>query len=187
MAVKLIVGLGNPGEEYEGTRHNAGFLVLDRVADELGARYWKNEAGALTAHDKRDGGELVLAKPQSYMNTSGGPVSKLAAQYRVKPAEILVIHDDLDLPPGTIRIKVGGGHGGHNGLKSINAKLGSTDYLRVKIGTGHPSGRKTVVDYVLQAPRGEQAEFFEQAISKGTEAALDLLEESPQKAMNRFN
>ena len=127
MTIKLVVGLGNPGPEYDGTRHNAGFLVLDRVAAEFGANYWKSECGAETAHVTRNGQELLLAKPQSYMNTSGGPVSKLAAAYKVKPAEILVIHDDMDLEPGTIRVKVGGGHAGHNGLKSIHAKLGSNE------------------------------------------------------------
>lgn len=187
MAIKMIVGLGNPGEEYEGTRHNAGFLALDRVAEHFRANYWKSECGAEVAHVKHGADELLLVKPQSYMNTSGGPVSKLASQYKVKPAEILVIHDDMDLEPGTIRIKVGGGHGGHNGLKSINAKLGSNEYLRVKIGTGHPKGRKPVVDYVLQAPKGDEAISFEQGICRAAEAALDLLEESPQKAMNKFN
>lgn len=183
----MIVGLGNPGEEYEGTRHNAGFLVIDHIAGELGAHYWKSEDGALTAHVEHDGEELLLAKPQSYMNTSGGPVSKLAAHYKIKPREIVVVHDDMDLEPGKIRIKVGGGNGGHNGLKSINAKLGSNEYVHVKVGTGHPSGHKTVVDYVLQVPRGTDAELFEQAIDRAGAAALDLLEESPQKAMNKFN
>lgn len=185
--IKMIVGLGNPGPEYEGTRHNAGFITLDHVAEHFRANYWKSECGALVAHVKHAGDGLMLVKPQSYMNTSGGPVSKLAAQYKVKPREILVIHDDLDLEPGTIRIKVGGGHGGHNGLKSLNAKLGSNEYLHVKIGTGHPSGRKSVVDYVLQVPRGDEAIAFDQATLRASEAVLDLLEESPQKAMNKFN
>ncbi len=183
----MIVGLGNPGPEYEGTRHNAGFLAVNELAGEFRANYWKNESGALVAHVKHKSDELILAKPQSYMNTSGGPVSKLATQYKIKPAEILVIHDDLDLPPGAIRIKVGGGHGGHNGLKSIHAKLGSNEYVRVKIGIGHPSGRKSVADYVLQSPRGDDAIAFDQAVMTGAQAAAALLDESPQKVMNRFN
>ena len=184
MAIKLIVGLGNPGPEYANTRHNAGFLALDIVADELGARYWKSECGALVAH-VADGRRL--AKPQRFMNTSGGTVSKIAAQYGMQPQEILVIHDDMDLEPGTIRVKVGGGHGGHNGLKSLHAKLGSDAYLRVRVGTGHPPGRKSVTDYVLQAPRGDENEAFEHAVALAADAALCVLHEGATKAMNTYN
>lgn len=187
MAFKLIAGLGNPGPEYEGTRHNAGFLVLDKLADELGARYWKNECGALVAHVQHGGEELMLVKPQSYMNTSGGPISKLAAQYKVVPEEVLVIHDEMDLEPGTIRVKVGGGHGGHNGLKSIHAKLGDNGYARVRVGTGHPPGRKPVTDYVLQAPKGAEAEAFEHAIALAADATLCVIDKGPTMAMNRYN
>ncbi len=184
---KMIVGLGNPGAEYEGTRHNAGFIALDKVAHEFGANYWKTECGALVAHVKRGGEELLLVKPQSYMNTSGGPVSKLASQYGIKPEEILVLHDDMDLEPGTIRVKVGGGHGGHNGLKSLNAKLGSNTYARIRVGTGHPQGRKSVVDFVLQVPKGEDAENFEYACDRAALAVVSVLDDGPTKAMNKFN
>ena len=187
MSVKMIVGLGNPGSEYENTRHNAGFMVLDRIADELRANYWKSECGALTAHVRHNGEELILAKPQSFMNTSGGPVSKLAAQYGIKPEEILVIHDDMDIPAGTVRVKVGGGHGGHNGLKSIHAKLGSNAYLRVKVGVGHPSGKKQVVDHVLNVPRGSDADAFEDARIRAHAAAMCVLDDGPTKAMNEYN
>lgn len=187
MAIRLIAGLGNPGPEYENTRHNAGFLALDILADELGATYWKNEDGALVAHVKHAGEELMLAKPQSYMNTSGGPVSKLAAKYKVKPDEILVIHDEMDLEPGTIRVKVGGGHGGHNGLKSLHDKLGSSEYTRVRVGTGHPPGRKPVTDFVLQAPKGAEAEAFEHAVALAADAALCTVDEGATMAMNRYN
>ena len=115
----LIVGLGNPGEEYEHTRHNAGFDSLDLVAEEAGARYWKTECGALTAKGVWRDNDVVLAKPQSYMNTSGGPVKQLMNAYGVKPDHLIVIHDELDIDPGTIRVKLGGGHAGHNGLRSI--------------------------------------------------------------------
>ena len=104
----LVVGLGNPGEEYAGTRHNAGFMVVDRLAEELGARYWKNEGGALTAKVLYKGQELVLAKPQSCMNTSGGPVKSLMNAYKLKPEQLIVVHDELDIPAGTIRVKLGG-------------------------------------------------------------------------------
>lgn len=187
MAIRIIAGLGNPGPEYENTRHNAGFLALDIVGRELGANYWKSECGAHVAHVKHAGEELLLAKPQSFMNVSGGPVSKLAAQYKVAPEEILVIHDDMDLEPGTIRVKVGGGHGGHNGLKSIHAKLQSNAYTRVRVGTGHPSGRKSVTDFVLQVPRGEELEAFERAVALAADATLFLLDNGATKAMNRYN
>lgn len=187
MAVRLIAGLGNPGAEYESTRHNAGFLAIDNLADELGARYWKNEDGALVAHVMQGDDELLLAKPQSFMNTSGGPVSKLAAKYKIAPEDVLVIHDDLDIEPGTIRVKVGGGHGGHNGLKSIHAKLGSEAYTRVRVGIGRPPGRKPVADYVLQTPKGDSAQEFEHATAIAADAVKCILTEGPVAAMNRFN
>ena len=184
---KLIAGLGNPGPDYEGTRHNAGFLALDIVARELGANYWKSECGARVAHVKHGGEELLLAKPQAFMNTSGGPLSKLAALYKIEPSEILVIHDELDLEPGCTRIKVGGGHGGHNGLRSIHEKLGSNEYARVRVGIGHPPGRKPTADYVLSVPRGDDAEAFEHAVSVAADAVMAMLDDGPTLAMNRFN
>ena len=187
MAIKLIAGLGNPGEEYAGTRHNAGFIVVDALADELGARYWKSEEGAAVAHVKHDGEELLLAKPQSYMNSSGGPISKLARAYRLGVSELLVVHDDLDLEPGTIRVKVGGGNAGHNGLKSIQAKLGTSDYTRVRIGIGHPPGKKPVADFVLQRPKGRDAEDFESACERAARAAIAVVDEGAIQAMNKFN
>lgn len=187
MAYRLIAGLGNPGSEYEGTRHNAGFLALDKLASEYGANYWKTEHGALVAHVPQGFDETLLVKPQSYMNTSGGPISKLAADYDIKPEEILVIHDDMDLEPGTVRVKVGGGHGGHNGLKSINAKLGENGYTRVRVGTGHPPGRKSVTDFVLQAPKGKEAEDFAVAVELAAEVARSVVENGPTYAMNRYN
>ena len=187
MSIKLVVGLGNPGAEYADNRHNAGFMVIDKLAAELRANYWKTEHGALTAHVKHAGEELILAKPQSFMNASGGPVSKIASAYKIAPEEILVIHDELDIPNGDVRIKVGGGHGGHNGLRSIHEKLGSNAYVRVRVGIDHPPGRKPVADYVLSAPRGEQLEAFEVAINVAADAVLAVLDDGPVKAMNRFN
>lgn len=187
MTIKLIAGLGNPGPEYADNRHNAGFMAIDKLAEELRANYWKTEHGALTAHVKYKGRELILAKPQSFMNTSGGPVSKIAAAYKIAPEEILVIHDEMDIPNGDVRIKVGGGHGGHNGLRSIHEKLGTNAYVRVRVGIDHPPGRKPVVDYVLQAPRGEQLEAFQAATGIAADAALACVGDGPLKAMNRFN
>ena len=123
----MIAGLGNPGEEYEHTRHNAGFDTVDVLADELGVRYWKNECGALTGKGTWRDHDLVLAKPQSFMNTSGGPVKQLMNAYGVDAEHLVVIHDELDIDPGTVRVKFGGGHAGHNGLRSICDKLGTRD------------------------------------------------------------
>lgn len=187
MGYRLVAGLGNPGPEYEKTRHNAGFMTIDALGEELGARYWKNEDGALVAHVAHGDDELLLVKPQSFMNTSGGPISKLAVKYKIAPEEILVIHDEMDLDPGTIRVKVGGGHGGHNGLKSIHAKLGDNGYTRVRVGIGHPPGRKPVTDYVLQAPKGKEAEDFDHALALAADAAQCVVDEGPTLAMNKFN
>lgn len=163
----MIAGLGNPGEEYEHTRHNAGFDTVDALADELGVRYWKNEGGALVGKASYHGHELLLVKPQSFMNTSGGPVSKLMRAYHGDPDHLIVIHDELDIDPGTIRVKFGGGHAGHNGLRSICDKLGTRDWYRVRIGIGRPPGRKPVVDWVLSRPRSkDDTEAFEHAVAQ---------------------
>ena len=121
------------------------------------------------------------------MNTSGGPVSKIAAQYKIAPEEIIVIHDELDLPNGKVRIKVGGGHGGHNGLRSIHDKLGSNAYCRVRVGIDHPPGRKPVADYVLSSPKGKDLDDFELAIATAADAAMSVLNQGAIMAMNRFN
>ncbi len=183
----LIVGLGNPGEEYEGTRHNAGFLAVDRIADELGARYWKTECGALTAKGTYRDVDVVLAKPQSFMNTSGGPVKRLMDAYGVPPERLVVIHDELDIPAGTIRAKLGGGHAGHNGLRSICDKLGTRDWHRMRVGIGRPPGRMPVVDWVLSAPRKQDAEDFEAATALAAEAALHLVAHGLEDTQQRYN
>lgn len=173
--IKLIAGLGNPGEEYAATRHNAGFRSIDALAERLGVSYWKNQCGAEVALVKllcSDGPrELVLAKPQSFMNTSGGPISKLCAEYGVEVSELLVIHDELDLDAGDVRIKVGGGHAGHNGLKSIIDKMGSHDFTRVRVGIGMPPGRMSVVDWVLKEYRGADLEEFDAVCGQAADAA----------------
>ena len=131
----LIAGLGNPGDEYAHTRHNAGFDTIDLIAEKLGARYWKTEGGALTAKAVLHDVDLVLAKPQSFMNTSGGPVKQLMNAYGVDADHLIVIHDELDIDPGTVRVKFGGGHAGHNGLRSICDKLGTRDWFRVRMAS----------------------------------------------------
>ncbi|MEG0027295.1 MAG: aminoacyl-tRNA hydrolase [Raoultibacter sp.] len=183
----LIVGLGNPGEEYEHTRHNAGFDTLDRIAEALGARYWKTECGALSARAVYHDEDLILAKPQSFMNTSGGPVKQLCNAYGIEPDHVVVIHDELDIDPGTIRVKFGGGHAGHNGLKSLCDKLQTRDWLRVRIGVGRPPGRMNVADYVLSRPKKEAADDFEAAVHRGSEAVFFLLDNGLEKTQQEFN
>lgn len=183
----LIVGLGNPGEEYEHTRHNAGFDTVDKIAAEIGVRYWKNERGALTGKGAYHDIDVVLAKPQSYMNTSGGPVKQLMNAYGVSPDHLVVIHDELDIDPGTIRVKFGGGHAGHNGLRSICDKLGTRDWFRVRCGIGRPPGRMPVADYVLSFPKKDAADDFAQATDLGCEAALFLIEHGLEKTQQKFN
>ncbi len=183
----LIVGLGNPGEEYEHTRHNAGFDTVDKIAAEIGVRYWKNECGALTGKGAYHDIDVVLAKPQSYMNTSGGPVKQLMNAYGVSPDRLVVIHDELDIDSGTIRVKFGGGHAGHNGLRSICDKLGTRDWFRVRCGIGRPPGRMPVADYVLSLPKKDAADDFAQATDLGCEAALFLIEHGLEKTQQKFN
>lgn len=180
--IRMIAGLGNPGEEYAQTRHNAGFKAIDELARQANVTYWKNQAGAEVASIKvndaeaEDGKrEVILVKPQSYMNTSGGPISKLCAQYKVNVEELLVIHDELDIPAGDVRIKVGGGHAGHNGLRSIIDKMGSRDFSRVRVGIGNPPGRMPVADFVLKQLRSREAEDFDETTVRAAEAAATAL------------
>ena len=180
--IRMIAGLGNPGEEYAQTRHNAGFKAIDELARQANVTYWKNQAGAEVASIKvndavAEGGkrEVILVKPQSYMNTSGGPISKLCAQYKVSVEELLVIHDELDIPAGDVRIKVGGGHAGHNGLRSIIDKMGSRDFSRVRVGIGNPPGRMPVADFVLKQLRSREAEDFDETTVRAAEAAATAL------------
>ena len=183
----LIAGLGNPGEEYEHTRHNAGFDTVDKIAAEIGVRYWKNECGALTGKGAYRDIDVVLAKPQSYMNTSGGPVKQLMNAYGVSPDHLIVIHDELDIDPGTIRVKFGGGHADHNGLRSICDKLGTRDWFRVRCGIGRPPGRMPVADYVLSTPKKDAADDFAQATDLACEAALFLMQNGLEKTQQKFN
>lgn len=185
--VGIVCGLGNPGSEYERTRHNAGFLAVDALADELGVRYWKTKPGALVAEVSLAGGrKLVLVKPTSYMNVSGGPLKKVAEEYRVPPAGVLVVHDELELPTGAVGVKVGGGHAGHNGLRSICEKFGTHDFPRVRVGIGRPPGRMAPADFVLQQLRGRDLEEFEVTVADAALAARVAVEEGVAAALRRF-
>lgn len=175
--IAIVCGLGNPDADYERTRHNAGFATVDVLAARHGVRYWKSEAGAQVASltwREADGErrEVLLAKPMSYMNTSGGPLSKLARAHRVAPQQILVVHDEVDLAAGEVRLKLGGGLNAHNGLRSIADKLGSRDFARVQFGIGRPPGKMQVADYVLRELKGGFLDEF----NITAERAADLVE-----------
>ena len=173
--IRLLVGLGNPGPEYAATRHNAGFWFIDDVARQLGATLVPDRSYfGLVARVNRPDGPIWLLEPMTFMNLSGKSVAALARFFKIAPNEILVAHDELDVLPGNAKMKIGGGHGGHNGLKDINAQLGSADYWRLRLGIGHPGVKAEVVDYVLRKPPAEQREAIEKSIAQSL-GALDLM------------
>lgn len=186
--IRLIVGLGNPTSRYHETRHNAGFLFLDRLAESEGLRFIEEKAFQGLLAERRNGdGAVRLFKPQTYMNRSGAAVRAVAGFYRVGVEEILVVHDDLDLPVGSVRLKKGGGHGGHNGLRDIVANLGGGDFFRLRLGIGHPGDRKRVVSYVLERFGKDERERFDVALDKGISELPAILRGDFAAAMNRLN
>lgn len=181
--IKLLVGLGNPGPEYEDTRHNAGFWWLESVARELRASLQPDRTCfGRCARVQHDGQNLWLLEPGTYMNRSGQSVAALARFFKIAPEEILVAHDELDLPPGELKLKKGGGHAGHNGLRDIHAQLGSSDYWRLRIGIGHPGDRSEVVHWVLKKPPPDQREAIGLAMDRSLKALPDLLAGRMDKA-----
>jgi PTH1 family peptidyl-tRNA hydrolase len=182
--IKLFVGLGNPGAEYEATRHNAGFWWLDAVARELKVNlvleksYW-----GLAARTQVNGQAVWLLAPQTFMNLSGKSVGALAKFFKIQPDEILVAHDELDIEPGQAKLKKGGSHAGHNGLRDIHAQLGSADYWRLRIGIGHPGEKSEVVHWVLKKPSLEQRQGIEDSIIRSVKELAQLLSGDMEKAM----
>ncbi|MEU5785614.1 aminoacyl-tRNA hydrolase [Micromonospora lupini] len=184
----LVVGLGNPGREYAGNRHNVGFMVAELLAGRLGARFGRHKRAVAEVAEGRlgfGGPKLVLVKPLTYMNLSGGPVAALSQFYKVPPAQVIAVHDELDIGFGQVRVKFGGGEGGHNGLRSMSKSLGTKDYVRVRFGVGRPPGRQDPADYVLSdfgaAERKEldflvdrAADVVESVIAKGVEPTQNL-------------
>ncbi|WP_332877820.1 aminoacyl-tRNA hydrolase [Massilia sp. S19_KUP03_FR1] len=171
MSIRLIVGLGNPGPEYEQTRHNAGFWLVDQLANSLPGCRLQREArfNAFVAKTSIAGNDVWLLEPQTFMNRSGQSVGGLARFFKILPDEILVVHDELDLAPGVAKLKKGGSSGGHNGLKDITAALGTQDYWRLRLGIGHPRTmgiQQPVADFVLHRPRKEEQNLIEEAIDK---------------------
>jgi len=186
----LVVGLGNPGPKYADTRHNVGFAVVDRLAARAGERFKAHKASGNTsevAEARLVGRRVVLAKPRSYMNVSGGPVAGVLRYFGVPPTGLIVVHDDLDLDFGAIRLKRGGGEGGHNGLRSISQSLGTKDYLRVRFGIGRPPGRQDPADFVLRRfTSGERTEV-DLAVELAADAVEALLTDTLEHAQNRFH
>ena len=173
--IRLLVGLGNPGPEYQATRHNAGFWFIGEVARQLGTTLVPERSYfGLVARVNRPEGPIWLLEPMTFMNLSGKSVAGLARFFKIAPNEILVVHDELDLLPGHAKMKLGGGHGGHNGLKDIHAQLGSADYWRLRLGIGHPGVKAEVVNYVLRKPPAEQREAIDKSIAQSL-GALDLV------------
>lgn len=186
-ALQLIVGLGNPEVRYERTRHNAGFWFLDEVARKEGLEF-RLEPRFQGWVARVDGpARLWLLKPQTYMNRSGFSVQALAHFHRLTSDQILVVHDDLDLPPGTIRLKRGGGPGGHNGLRDIQSQLGSSDFYRLRIGIGHPGDREQVANFVLDGPSGPQREAIDAALARGLSVLPELMRGEYGRVMNVLN
>jgi PTH1 family peptidyl-tRNA hydrolase len=181
--IKLFVGLGNPGPEYEATRHNAGFWWLDALARELKLNLSSERAyHGLMARGNVHGQTVWLLEPQTFMNVSGRSVAALARFFKIAPQEILVAHDDLDVVPGEAKLKFGGGHGGHNGLRDIHAQLGTPDYWRLRLGIGHPGVKSEVVDWVLKKPAPEQRTAMQDCITRTLKAVPALLAGEMDKA-----
>jgi len=184
----LVVGLGNPGPEYDETRHNVGFRVVELLAARAGGgRFSRHRSNADVLEGRLAGRRVVLAKPRMYMNVSGGPVAGLATYFSVPVEDLVVLHDDLDLGFGVVRLKRGGGEGGHNGLRSISASIGTRDYLRVRFGIGRPPGRQDAADYVLKRFSGAERQDLELAVDLAAAAAEALLADGLEPAQNRFH
>ncbi|MBU1236725.1 MAG: aminoacyl-tRNA hydrolase [Gammaproteobacteria bacterium] len=186
MALKLVVGLGNPGVEYAETRHNAGFWFCERLADELKVSFGRESRYHGWVANAREAGVWLLM-PATFMNESGRAVLALAHFYRILPSEILVVHDELDLLPGRAQLRLGGGLGGHNGLKSLAAHLGTQDFWRLRIGIGHPGDRNEVVNYVLKPPRKEDRVEIDTAIDRALLAWPQLAKADFSAATQKIN
>lgn len=191
--VWLVVGLGNPGPTYAGHRHNVGYLVVDELALRMGSPFRAHKSGRAEVVEGRLGApgttsaRVVLMKSRSYMNESGGPVKQLAAFYKVPPERIIAIHDELDIPFDTMRVKVGGGDNGHNGLKSMRSSLGTGDFFRVRVGIGRPPGRQEVADFVLSNYSTTERKVLPFQVDKAADAVESLVVEGLERTQQQFN
>jgi PTH1 family peptidyl-tRNA hydrolase len=183
----LVVGLGNPGPSYAANRHNVGFMVLDLLAERVGARFKAHKGRADVVEGRLAGARAVLAKPKTYMNLSGGPTASLRDFFKVPVEQIVVVHDELDIPYGTLRLKRGGGDNGHNGLRSITSSIGSKDYLRVRVGIGRPPGRQDPADYVLKDFAAAERKELGFHVDRAADAVEALLSGPLEAAQNSFH
>jgi PTH1 family peptidyl-tRNA hydrolase len=183
----LIAGLGNPGREYRDTRHNIGFMLVDQLAQHLGVMFGRLESKALVTKAEYQGRRLVLAKPQTYMNLSGGAVGSLVRFYKVPLSNLLVVYDDVDLPLGTIRMRAEGGSAGQKGMASIIERLGSQEFPRLRLGIGRPPGRMEAAAYVLLPFKKDEIEQLPLFLERAVEAALVFVTSGLEAAMNQFN
>src|SRR5574337_2224739 len=183
----MVVGLGNPGPEYEASRHNVGFRVVDTVAGRVGMALTRCRYRSLFASCSLYGVQVLLVKPLTFMNESGFPVSRWQQALRLEPSRIIVVHDDLDLPTSQLRIKVGGGHGGHRGVRSVLEAIGSADFVRVKVGIGRPRDGQDAVKHVLGAFEECEGDAIQGVVQRAAAAVEALLQESLEAAMNRYN
>ncbi|WP_431958229.1 aminoacyl-tRNA hydrolase [Nocardia lijiangensis] len=184
----LVIGLGNPGPEYERTRHNVGFLVADVLAERVGGRFAVHKkSGADLLQARLDGRQVLIAKPRSYMNLSGRPVAALARFFSVPPTEVIVVHDELDLPFGAVKLKRGGGEGGHNGLRSISSALTTKEYVRTRIGIGRPPGRQDPADFVLKPFSTPERKEVPVIVEQAADAVELLLRVGLETAQNQLH
>jgi len=186
-ATWLVVGLGNPGDTYDGTRHNAGFFVVDELAARAGGKFKAHRSRCDVLETRVEGHRAVLAKPRSYMNESGGPVAGLLDYYKVDPSHLIVVHDELDIAFGALRLKDGGGDNGHNGLKSIRRSMGTGDFLRVRFGIGRPPGRMDAASFVLKPFGATERKELGWLVNRGADAVQSLISEGLDLAQNTYN
>ncbi len=182
----VVAGLGNPGSRYESTRHNAGAMVLERLLDRTGRSFKRHKSGCLSAEAELADERVVFLRSPSYMNESGGPIGAAVRWYKVPVDHLIVVHDELDIPFGEVRVKVGGGTAGHNGLRSIASHLGP-DFVRVRVGVGRPRGGRDAVGYVLESFSPSERKDLDDLLAKAEEAVEVIVIKGPEKAMNEFN
>ena len=185
--MRLIVGLGNPGTQYEHTRHNAGFMVVDKLAEDFGIAVDKTRFDIRYGRGNIGGQAVMLAKPMAFMNRSGGPVQRLAAYFKLSTKDLIVIHDDIDFDFGRLKIKEKGGHGGHKGLKSIIDAVGEGEFVRLRMGVGRSGVKSSVSDHVLGPFNADEARLLDAIIVRARDAIVTILTEGIQAGMNRFN
>lgn len=183
----LVVGLGNPGPGYAGNRHNVGFMVVGELARRVGGRFTAHKSGADVLETRLAGRRVVLARPRSFMNVSGPAVAGTARYFKILPADVVIVHDDLDLDHGVVRLKRGGGEGGHNGLRSVSACLGTRDYLRVRFGIGRPPGRMDPADFVLRDFSAVERRELDVLVSRCADAVEQLLTQGLAAAQNQLH